>query len=115
MKRNLFILAFFIVANVQAGWFSSFQEPPVSLSMKMADWAVHITNTSDETIHEVVASSLDGKTKFTIADTVEPHKTVVFNYGSKEGINSEAFSLFLSKFTVTCKDYGSKKVELSMQ
>ena len=108
MKYLLAILVLLGTPTLQAGWFSSFQEPPVTVSMKLADSAVNVTNTSDEVIHAVVASSPDGKESVTVADTIEAHKTVKFEWGGNN-------TIFISEFNITCKGYGSKKIKLSYQ
>ena len=108
-------MCLFLTSPLYSGWFSGFQEPPVSLSMHIGDGTVNITNTSDSIIHEVVASTPDGKDKITLADTIEPHKTIIFKYQKDYGINETAFSMFLSEFNVTCKDYGTKKIKLTLQ
>ena len=82
----------------------------MSLSLSVANSGVNVTNTGDTVIHAVTASTLDGKTTVVIADTIEPHKTVFFKHQS-----ADLWSMFFSEFKVTCKGYGSMKVELPIQ
>jgi hypothetical protein len=63
----------------------------------MVDSELHVTNTGDEFIHDVVATSLDSKTTVVLADTIEPHKTVTFPTTAANIV------MLTSEFKVTCK------------
>jgi len=111
MKLTSFFALFFVlITAASAGWFSAMQDPPVSLSLKVADSGVNVTNTSDQIIHEVTARTPDGETSVILADTIEPHKTVFFKVST-----SDIWSMLFSEFKVTCKGYGSMKVNLPVQ
>ena len=77
--------------------------------MKVVDGELHVTNTSDDFIHDVIATSLDNQTTVVLADTIEPHKTVTFP------ITPANIVLLMSEFKVTCKGYGSMKVKVPVQ
>ena len=112
-----FVMLFLAFSSSHAGVFSSFENPPISFSMRIVEGfsthivegEVHITNTSDEVIHAVVATTLGGESPVVLADTIEPYKTVTFP------ANASNVVMFTSEFKVTCKGYGTMRVKIPIQ
>lgn len=111
MKRSLYFLPLVIALNcLSAGLLSRFQDPPVTFSMSITNFQVHVTNTSDEVIHAVTVTGSTEKLTVVVADTIEAHKTVTFTPPGN------LFPLvFLREFVVTCQSYGSMKVKIPVQ